>query len=135
MKVEFTCKGHPNISAKHNRTIELTKDTELTERGDCIIGVSCDFDAEEVRKLRGKLKVDLKVGDLADHFRAYANPDFDSDNELVFRKTQVRTDRTLGVHLSKSAMRLDRALIKAMMDPNAVLHVTIESKKEADDGY
>jgi hypothetical protein len=134
LKVEFTCKGHPNISAKHNRTIELTKDTELTERGDCIIGVACDFDADEIRKLRGKLRVDLKVGDQADHFKAYANPEFDSDDELVFRKTQVRTDRTLGVHLSKSSAKLSRDLIEAMKDPNAVLHVTIESKKEADNG-
>ena len=134
MKVEFNCKGHPNISAKHNRTIELTKDPDLTERGDCIIGVACDFDAEEIRKMRGKLKVDLRVGELTDHFRAYANPDFDSDDEIVFRKTRVRTDRTLGIQLSKSAMKINRDLVQALRDPNAILRVTIESKKEADDG-
>lgn len=133
MKVEFTCKGHRNIRAEHNRTIELTKDPDLTERGDCIIGVACDFDSDEIRRLRGKIKVDLKVGDHADYFRAFANPEFDSDTELVFRKTQVRTDRTLGVHLSKSSAKLSRDLIEALKDPNAILHVTIESKKESDD--
>lgn len=134
MKVEFTCKGHPNISAKHNRTIELTKDPDLTERGDCIIGVACDFDPDEIRKLRGKLWIDITVSELSDKFRAYANSDFDSDYEIVFRKSRVRTDRTLGIQLNKGAMKLDRDLIQALKDPNAVLHVTIESKKEADDG-
>ena len=31
--------GHPNVRCLHQRTIEVTTDSHLTLRGDCIIGV------------------------------------------------------------------------------------------------
>jgi len=128
------CKGHPNIRAEHNRTIEFTKDADLTERGDCIIGVSCDFDPDEMKRLSGKVRIDVRVDDLSDRFTAYINPRFDHDRELVFRKSRVRTERTLGTDLNKGSSRLDRAIVDRMRDPSAVMHVTLESKKEAADG-
>ncbi|HIP58595.1 MAG TPA: DUF371 domain-containing protein, partial [Archaeoglobus profundus] len=38
MKEVITAWGHPNITAKHRTTLEITKDEELSIRGDCIIG-------------------------------------------------------------------------------------------------
>ena len=134
MKVSFTCKGHPNIRAEHNRTIEFTKDPDLTERGDCIIGVSCDFDPQEVKKLRGKVRIRVRLGDLEDSFSAYINPNFDDDNEIVFRKSGVRTVRTLGTQLNKGSSRLDRSIVERMKDPSSIMHVELESRKEVSDG-
>ena len=84
MRYTFTCRGHPNIRAEHNRTIEFTKDSYLTERGDCIVGVSADFDPAELRKLSGKIRITVEIGDLSDTFKAYVNPKFDGDREIVF---------------------------------------------------
>ncbi|MDG6224172.1 MAG: DUF371 domain-containing protein [Candidatus Thermoplasmatota archaeon] len=134
MKASFTCRGHPNIRAEHSRTIEFTKDKELTERGDCIIGVSCDFDPEELKKLSGKVWITVQVDEMTDGFRAYINPKFDQDREIVFRKSRVRTQRTLGTDLNKGASKLERSIVERMRDPNAVMHVVLESKGGASYG-
>ncbi|MBD0360642.1 MAG: DUF371 domain-containing protein, partial [Nitrososphaeraceae archaeon] len=34
--------GHPNVQSLHPRALEITKNTELTLRGDCIIGVGAN---------------------------------------------------------------------------------------------
>ncbi len=43
MKYTFTAQGHPNILATHKTTLEITKDTEVTGEGGCIIAVKADF--------------------------------------------------------------------------------------------
>jgi len=42
MKIEIPFKGHKNILSLHKKTIEITKESELTINGDCIIGTSAD---------------------------------------------------------------------------------------------
>ncbi|HIG98004.1 TPA: DUF371 domain-containing protein, partial [Candidatus Woesearchaeota archaeon] len=43
MKYIFTAHGHPNILATHRTTLEITKDSELTTRGNCVVAVAADF--------------------------------------------------------------------------------------------
>ena len=43
MKIEIPFKGHKNILSLHEKTIEITKDTELTVNGDCIIGTNSNL--------------------------------------------------------------------------------------------
>ena len=38
IKIPFS--GHKNILSLHQKTIEITKDEELTSNGDCIVAVS-----------------------------------------------------------------------------------------------
>ena len=57
MEEEITFYGHKNVLSLHARTIEVTKDSNLTKNGDCIIGVSAnkacnDLDIALKRKLR-----------------------------------------------------------------------------------
>jgi hypothetical protein len=45
---ELSATGHPSIMATHPTTFEITKDSTLTKRGDCIIAVNatkglCEF--------------------------------------------------------------------------------------------
>ena len=40
MKIEIPFKGHKNILSLHKKTIEITKDSQLTVNGDCIVGVN-----------------------------------------------------------------------------------------------
>ena len=40
MKIEIPFSGHKNILSLHKKTIEITKDDELTINGDCIIGTN-----------------------------------------------------------------------------------------------
>ncbi|MEM4523515.1 MAG: DUF371 domain-containing protein, partial [Archaeoglobaceae archaeon] len=42
MIFEVRAFGHPNITAKHPSTVEVTKDPEISKRADCVIGVKAD---------------------------------------------------------------------------------------------
>ena len=46
---EIVFQGHPLVRALHPSTMELTKERELTQRGDCVIGVSADKAACDLR--------------------------------------------------------------------------------------
>jgi hypothetical protein len=126
MRHIFHCFGHENIRAKHAKTIEFTKDVHLTPRGDCIIGVRADYDANSVKRLRGRIRITVEVNGLQDTFRASVNPAFDDDHEMVFRRSRFRSKRTLGVNLNKGAIHLDRGIVRLMRDPQAKMKVTLE---------
>ena len=126
MKYVFHCLGHPNIRAKHPKTIEFTKDVHLTPRGDCIIGIGADFDLASVKSLRGRLRITVKVEGLQDTFWAFANPYFDDEHEIVFRKSGFRSRRTLGINLNKGAADLNRDIVRLMRNPEAKMEVVLE---------
>lgn len=132
MKYVFYCCGHENIRATHPKTIEFTKDSDLTVRGDCIVGVRATFDGSELKKLKGKVAVTVEVDGLRDAFKAVINPDFDDDHEIVFRKSMYKSRRTLGYKLNKGSHRLDRGIVQLMQNPNMVMKVTIEEIKKKD---
>ena len=122
----FHCHGHENIRAKHNKTIEFTKDEDLTPRGDCIIGVGADFDLLTVKGLAGWIRISVEVDGVQDTFSAFVNPDFGDDHEMVFRRSRFRSKRTLGVSLNKGAFGLKRDIVQSMRNPKARMKVTLE---------
>jgi hypothetical protein len=126
MRYTFHCFGHQNIRAKHAKTIEFTKDSELTRRGDCIIGVRADFELAEVKKLAGKIRITVEVEGLADRFYAVVNPDFNDEREIVFRKSRYNSVRTLGFNLNKGAVGLNREIVQLMKNPATGMRVTLE---------
>jgi len=129
MKYVFYCYGHHNIRATHYKTIEFTKDPELTLRGDCIVGVKANFDSSELKKLSGNVKITVEVGTLKDTFKAVINPCFDGENEIVFRKSKYNSKRTLGIRSNKGSNKLDRNIVQLMQNPDTVMKVIIEEIK------
>ena len=126
MRYSFHCLGHKNIRAKHYKTIEFTKDSNLTPRGTCIIGVRADFDVSSLKRLSGRIRIVVEVNGLLDTFYATINPDFDDEHEIVFRKSNYRSKRTLGFNLDKGANRLNRDIVKLMQNPDQKIKVTFE---------
>ncbi|MCS4541692.1 MAG: DUF371 domain-containing protein, partial [Euryarchaeota archaeon] len=41
-------KGHPNITAKHPTTFEITKDHEITEKADCVVAIKASKGANDL---------------------------------------------------------------------------------------
>ena len=57
MKYEIEFFGHENIRSNHKNTIEITKESHLTPRGDCIVGVSANSSCNDLpEELKNKLK-------------------------------------------------------------------------------
>ena len=121
MKYQFHACGHPNILGTHKTTLEFTKDTELTKRGNCIIGVSADFDLNNIKdfikKTKNKkilitLQTISKSTKIKQKIYAEINPNFNSDKELVIRKTDFVSERTFTIKANKAACDLSRELIE-----------------------
>ena len=55
--IEFD--GHPLIKATHRNTIEITRESILTQNGDCIIGISANKGCIDLSdEFKQKLKID-----------------------------------------------------------------------------
>ncbi len=128
VKITFHCYGHENLLAGHRKTYEFTKEKRLTKKGDCIVGVSADFDAKRIKKLLKFTRADLQIfhGSLCileDTF--LINRSFSSNKEIVIRRSEFISKRTLGTHAKKSSYDIDRAIMYKLKDPKAKLKVII----------
>jgi len=57
VRFEISFTGHGNIRSLHQKTIEITRDSDLTPRGDCIVGVNA---SSACRDLPDDLKARLR---------------------------------------------------------------------------
>jgi 16S rRNA (cytidine1402-2'-O)-methyltransferase len=123
--VIFHCHGHPRITGHHTKTIEFTRDAEVTARATCVIGVRSDHDDRELLRLRGDVEVAVKCGGASDTFVSSISPFFIGDDSLVFRRGPELRGRTFGFDATKTAAELDRDLVRAAAHPDAVVTVHV----------
>ncbi|RLG65115.1 DUF371 domain-containing protein [archaeon] len=131
--------GHPNIKATHKTTFEVTKDTYLTPKGDCIIGIRADKALSDLSdKLKNALKrrdaivkLKLKVDDIEDEVTAYGNPRLilSSKKDAVVRKSDYICERTLAIKADKAAVDIDRKLVeKLRRGKKLILEIAVFSR-------
>lgn len=115
--------GSPAIRATHAKTLELTRDPEITERGTCIVAVAVDPVAAP---LAGPVRITISAG--GEHFvlEARANSAWDPTGPAVIRRSPFRLPGTLATHASAAAADLPRALVAALQDPATAVEVTLE---------
>lgn len=128
MDYSFFCTGHENILALHKTTIEFTKESNLTKNGDCIIGVNSDFECKKligfISANKGKrITAEIIVGKISDSFAFSLNPGFLDKHEIVIRKTDFLSARTLGICSNKSAVDINREIINEIKDENKKMKV------------
>ncbi len=140
MREEVVARGHPNVRATHKTTLEVTKEEELTLRGDCIIGVKADksmkdFNDEIKDWLRtGKpILVEIVLPDygLKDYLKAFGSPKltFRHETDIVIRKSDFVCDRTLAIKSNKSAKDINREMIELLRDPKTELLLIVKPLK------
>ncbi|MEA1993654.1 MAG: DUF371 domain-containing protein [Euryarchaeota archaeon] len=119
--ITLRARGHPNIRATHETTIEITKDPHLTEQGDCIVGVSADKGLRDLKAFldknkKKKIKVDFIVGGRTERVTGYLDPrlTFSDETDIVIRKSSYICDRTLMIHADKSAAEIDREIVEKL---------------------
>ena len=123
--MSFVCRGHPNVTATHDKTIELTRDTEISRRATCVLGVASAHDDRALLALRGRIEVILECDGARETFDATISPFFLGDSSLVFRRGAGLRGRTVGFDASKTAAVLDRDLIARLQSSDSELRVTI----------
>ena len=129
---KFKAFGHPNITGLHKTTVEFTKDRDMSPAGDCIIGVNSDFSLSQLHKCLTwrPIRIRLDCEGEVDLIKARINGRFDSDTEIVIRKGDFKSERTLACSADKGSADLNRNLIEKLKDPSAVVTVTIENEEK-----
>ncbi|MEM1687863.1 MAG: DUF371 domain-containing protein [Nanopusillaceae archaeon] len=116
-------RGHRLISAKHRSTLEVTKENYLTDRGDCIIGMSSNFSAsefpewlKEYLKNENKVIIEIECENLKDRIIAKGskNLTFKDDKSFVIRKSNYIDNRTVAINADKAAKDIDRRIIEQL---------------------
>ncbi len=134
MLEEIIAYGHPNITAKHRTTMEVTKDLDITLRADCVIGVksnkaTSDLSEELKRHLMegGSIQINLVVQDMTFSLLAWGDPRLKLTNDVdaVIRKSDYIDDRTLAVRSNFAARDIPRHMVKVLRDPKALLVMEI----------
>lgn len=124
----FSCYGHSNITAMHDKTIEFTKDDFVTKEGDCIIGIKADFQLIKLRKfLNNKEKIEIKISakGITETINCNVNKDFNSSHEIVVRKSEFNSRRTLGVRADKASSDLGNEFRELLKNDQQVIDVVI----------
>ncbi len=132
---EFLAKGHPNITGTHSTTFEITKDTGLTRRGTCLIGVGASIGPRDLppnfknlcRTDTSRIIVELHAAGFRDVVEGSGTSGLTlrDSNDFVGRKSSYISDRTIMIKADKAARDLDKDLIEALKSSETQLHVRV----------
>ncbi|MDR2203273.1 MAG: DUF371 domain-containing protein [Nitrososphaerota archaeon] len=135
LKEQITAYGHENILATHKNTLMITKDKNLTKKGDCIIAINADkaiadLNTEFKQKLcqpNTKLYITIEADNLIEQITAYGSNELNlnHNNDIVIRKSNFTSDRTLAIKADKAANDLPREFIKKLEKPNQQIKITL----------
>jgi len=138
LEEEITFQGHKNILSLHARTIEITKDSNLTKNGDCIVGVSAnkactDLNSALKDRLRTNgtvVKITIVVEPYEFKLSGYGNNGLDitHEHDIVLRKSNYVDSRTLVVSCDKSAFDIPRKMVSSLMNSQvrAIMRIAVE---------
>ena len=132
MMYSFNCYGHEHITAKHKTTLEFTKDKNLSLMGDCIVGVKSDISLKLLKNFikslkNNRIKILIRVNGNEEEIDAEVNPIYNSNVEMVIRKSEFRDERTFAIKANKAAFDLNRKLIVCLKKQDCFAKVHILS--------
>ena len=128
--------GHKNISCMHQTTIEITKNENLSKRGDCILAVRAskgcfDLNYELKRQIwkANKIKVIIRVGSVEDSFYGFGSDKLKllNESEIVFRKSDYICERTVLINCNKASDQINRKIISSLRDPQTKVELIFKS--------
>lgn len=131
----FSAFGHENILCTHGTTIEITKEKNLTKRGNCVMGINAskacfDLNPRLKKKIKegSKIKITFKIENIQDSFYGFGNKDLRllDKKDIVFRKSNFICDRTILINCTKSSEDINRELIKSLKIPGKKLIIIFE---------
>ncbi len=127
--------GHANIQSAHPTTLMITKDTHLTHTGDCIVAVGADKAAldlspqikQALKRPNTKVTILLEAGGLTEQISALGSPNLvlTHPTDIVIRKSQFVSDRTLAVCADKASKDIQRELVSKLKNPKQKIKITL----------
>lgn len=127
--------GNKNIQATHKSTLEITKEAELSKKGDCIIAVSADKAMrdlsykfkENLRREKAKITILIEAGNNMEMVKAFGSPQLTLTHpaDIVVRKSNYICNRTMAIQADKAACDLSRKLVEKLKNPKQEVKITL----------
>ncbi|MCX8175679.1 MAG: DUF371 domain-containing protein [Candidatus Bathyarchaeota archaeon] len=134
----FIAYGHEAVKATHPTTLEVTKERNLTSKGDCIVAVGASKSTTDLsenfkilaRKPSTKITLKIRVGELVEVVEGFGNPNLTLNHptDIVVRKSTYTCPRTVMVKANKAAINLHRQLISKLKNPNTLAIITLTAE-------
>ena len=138
MKIEIPFNGHKNILSLHKKTIEITKDSELSVSGDCIVGtnstIACIDLPEKFKKKIQNPDTIIAFTIVADehsfstHGKGSDKLTLKHTSDIVLRKSAFTCSRTIAINCDKASDDIPRTMIKKLQNPKTTGKLIIEIK-------
>ncbi len=136
VRFEISFTGHENIRSLHQKTIEITRDPDLTPSGDCIVGVNASAACgglpedlkERLRDPQTRVRFSIVVGRQAFSFEGRGHPGLELSHpgDIVIRKSGFTCPRTMAIKSDKASDSLPRSMVRALQDPKTTATLTVE---------
>jgi hypothetical protein len=130
--------GHENIRSTNKTTFEVTKETHLTKKGDCIIAVDATKGAVDVsqqfknvvRSDNAQIIIELEVDGEKETVKAWGSSGLTLTHptDLVIRKSNFVCNRTLAIKADKTASKFSRKLVEKLQNPNQKVKITLTAE-------
>jgi hypothetical protein len=127
--------GHENIQATHPTTFEITKESQMSKKGDCIIAVSADKSTPDfspafsniMQRDNAKLTITIEAGDAVERIRALGSSKLilTHPSDVVVRKSYYTCSRTLAIRADKAARDLPRKFVEKLKNPKQKVKITL----------
>ena len=135
MIFKIQTRGHKNVTSHHKSTFEITKDGEIGQTADCIIGVDMDSTMRDfpqdfkdmIADSNTRIIVELETENGHDEITGFGHEDLTLTHptDIVIRKSDFTCDRTLMIRADKAARDLDEALVEDLKNEK-IMEVTIK---------
>lgn len=127
--------GHENIRATHKTTLEVTKESTLTKRGDCVIAVGATKGAkdlssefkEAMKRQDAQITITIEANGIREVVKARGSPQllFTHLTDMVVRKSNYICGRTIAIKANKAARDISRKLIEKIQNPDQKIKITL----------
>ena len=136
MKIEIPFQGHKNILSLHQKTLEITKDDELTSNGDCIVGVSSNISCvdlpekmkKKIQNPKTRITFSIRAGNKK--FTIQGNVlkklSLKHTKDIVLRKSAFTCSRTIAINCDNASSDIPRDFVKILQNPKTRGSMTVE---------
>ena len=136
MKIEIPFQGHKNILSLHQKTLEITKDTELTSNGDCIVGVSANLSCmdlpekmkKKIQSPKTRITFSIRAGNKKFIIQGNGSKKLSLKHtkDIVLRKSAFTCSRTIAINCDNASSDIPRDFVKILQNPKTLGNMTIE---------
>ena len=135
LRETIVARGHQNVLATHPTTLEFTRETALSKKGNCIIAVCANKTMKDLspalkqglQRERSEVCVLIETGEITETVHALGSLrlTLSHPTDFVVRKGDYMCNRTLAVHADKSACDLSRTLVQKLKNPRQEVTITL----------